>query len=177
MIEAAGLDQVALMSRSLEEFMRLWAIAILIISFTYPGFAKSKQPIPRFVSTRSSEANLRVGPGSDYPVDWIFVKKDIPLEITAEFDTWRRVRDFEGTEGWLHQSMLKSQRFGVVREPLAILHYSNSASSTGIAKLSQGVIAKIKKCRDDWCLITLDNFEGWIQRNQLWGVYPNEKVG
>lgn len=157
--------------------MRFWIALLFICICANQGWAKTKRPVPRFVSLRSTEANLRVGPGSDYPVDWVFVKNNIPVEITAEFDTWRRVRDFEGTEGWFHQSMLKSQRYGVIREPMAILHRSNSETSFGLAKLTQGVIVKIKKCRNDWCYVTLDQFDGWLPSSQLWGVYPNEKVG
>ncbi len=157
--------------------MRFWIALLFICLFTDPGWAKTKRPIPRFVSTRSTESNLRVGPGSDYPVDWVFVKNNIPVEITAEFDTWRRVRDFEGTEGWFHQSMLKSQRYGVISDSVAIVHRSNSEGSSGVVKLTQGVIVKIKKCRNDWCYVTLDKFEGWLPGSQLWGVYPDEKVG
>jgi SH3-like domain-containing protein len=157
--------------------MRFWIAFLLICLLTDPSWAKTKRPVPRFVSIRSTESNLRVGPGSDYPVDWVFVKNNIPVEITAEFDTWRRVRDFEGTEGWFHQSMLKSQRYGVISEPMAILYRSNSETSSGVAKLSQGVIVKIKKCRNDWCYVTLDQFDGWLPSSQLWGVYPDEKVG
>lgn len=138
--------------------------------------AKSQLPVPRFVSTRASEANLRVGPGKQYPVAWTFVKPDIPVEVTAEFGNWRRVRDIDGTTGWFHKSMLKSQRIGVVLPDEAILRRTNHATSAGQIRLARGVFVKINKCRNEWCNVTVAKHKGWLLREELWGVYPEEKI-
>jgi len=177
MTEEGDLDPVAFMQKRPEFSMLPLAFLILPLFMASEGLCKTDRPVPRFVSTRSSETNLRVGPGANSPVDWIFLNENTPVEITAEFDTWRRVRDFEGTEGWFHQSMLKSQRFGIVSQPIVTLRRSDSPSSRGVVKLTQSVSVRIKKCRNDWCLITHDKYEGWLPQSELWGVYKNEKVG
>lgn len=139
--------------------------------------AAQKLPIPRFVSTRSAEVNLRVGPGSKYPVSWKITQSGIPLEVTGEFDAWRHVRDIEGTEGWVHQSLLAGKRYGVIQNPLAPLKEKNEHESRTLAQLEQGVRPEILKCREDWCHVQVEGHKGWLRKSVLWGVYTNEQLG
>jgi SH3-like domain-containing protein len=142
-----------------------------------PGVAPpTGLPVPRFVTLRSAEANMRTGPGTRYPVEWVFVRKDIPVEITAEFDTWRRIRDWEGTEGWVHQSMLSGKRSAVVLGEVRSLRRSPSPGASVVARAEAGVIGKLKRCQGEWCELDLAGYDGWLRRSDFWGTYQDEPV-
>lgn len=151
--------------------------AMTLLLFLSPLHAADKNPVPRFVSLRPSEVNARVGPGPEYPVQWIFVRAGLPVEVTAEFDTWRRIRDVEGDEGWVHQNMLCSKRRGVISCPEAIVYREENAFSPPLVRLQQGVIVDIGKCRGEWCRVQINEYKGWIRREFLWGIYPQENLG
>ncbi|MEA1677620.1 SH3 domain-containing protein [Nitrospirillum sp. BR 11163] len=139
---------------------------------------RSGLPVPRFVTLRSNEVNVRTGPGVRYPVEWVFVKAGMPVEITAEFDTWRRIRDVEGTQGWVHQSTLSGRRGIVVTgQQTRTLRRDAASASEAVAQLDPGVIAKLRKCKGPWCQVDVGGFRGWLQRDEVWGVYPKEEVG
>jgi len=138
--------------------------------------AKSGLPVPRFVTTRSASINVRTGPGERYPVKWVLKKKGMPVEVIAEYDTWRKVRDWEGTEGWVHQAMLTGRRAAVVYPKTAILREKAEPSANPVAELTTGVIAKIEKCHGEWCELSLEKLKGFVRRSDLWGVYPTESV-
>jgi SH3-like domain-containing protein len=139
-----------------------------------PG--ESGLKIPRFASLRSGEVNVRTGPGTRYPVEWVFVKRGLPVEITAEFGAWRRIRDGQGAEGWVHRSMLSGKRTVVVTAPTDTLRRRASADAPAVARAEQGVLASVRSCRDNWCEIEAQGFEGWVPETSLWGVYPNEVI-
>ncbi|WP_158047823.1 SH3 domain-containing protein [Skermanella pratensis] len=142
-----------------------------------PGMAPpTGLPVPRFVSLRSAEVNVRTGPGTRYPVEWVFVKRDIPVEITAEFDTWRRIRDWEGTEGWVHQSMLSGKRAMIVTGGVRVLRRTAGDAAAGLAKVEPGVAGKLLRCEQAWCEVNVDGYRGWLQRSEFWGVYPAEAI-
>jgi SH3-like domain-containing protein len=146
-------------------------------SESVPGMAPpTGLPVPRFVSLRSAEVNVRTGPGTRYPVEWVFVKRDIPVEITAEFDTWRRIRDWEGTEGWVHQSMLSGKRAIMVLGDVRTLRRSAGESAGGLAKVEPGVAGKLLHCQTNWCEVNVGGYRGWLQKSEFWGVYPAETV-
>ncbi|TWB20573.1 SH3 domain-containing protein [Nitrospirillum bahiense] len=139
---------------------------------------RSGLPVPRFVTLRSNELNVRTGPGVRYPVEWVFVKAGMPVEITAEFDTWRRIRDVEGTQGWVHQSTLSGRRGIIVTgQQTRTLRRDAASASEAVAQLDPGVIAKLRKCKGPWCQVDVGGFRGWLQRDEVWGVYPKEEVG
>ncbi len=142
-----------------------------------PGVAPATGlPIPRFVTLRSAEVNVRTGPGVRYPVEWVYVRKGIPVEITAEFDTWRRIRDWEGTDGWVHQSMLSGKRTVMVSGAVRSLRASPAATATVVATAQPGVFGRLKKCQGSWCEVELDGHDGWLPRSEFYGVYPDEAV-
>ena len=133
--------------------------------------------IPRFVSMRLGEVNLRVGPGQRYPISWVFVKKDMPVEIIEEFDTWRKIRDWEGTEGWVNHAALSGNRSIIVTGEIRTLRSSPDAQASPVARVEPGVIGKLRACPDDspdWCRVDLGDSHGWIRRKEIWGVYPQE---
>jgi SH3-like domain-containing protein len=147
-----------------------------------PGLSlgKSGLPVPRFVSLKAGRVNVRGGPGDDYKVAWVFTKQALPVEVIAEFDTWRRVRDSDGQVGWVFHSLLSSKRTAVVSpwqkgDPIPI-HASATAEAAVTAYLQPGVLANIDRCRDGWCDLSGKGYSGWIEEARLWGVYPGEVV-
>ena len=137
-------------------------------------------PVPRYVSLKSDHVNVRRGPTKDNDVSWIYTKAGLPVEVTAEFENWRRVRDSEGAEGWVYHSLLSGRRTAVVtmksKDELASLYDSADAKSAVVARLQAGVVAQVKRCNNGWCHISGEGFDGWIEQPRLWGVYADEKV-
>ena len=138
-------------------------------------------PVPRFVSLKSDKVNMHIGPAKTYEVKWLYQRAGLPVEITAEFETWRRIRDADGTEGWVYHSLLSGRRTGMVTakvaDELVTLHEKPDLQSAVTARLERGVIANVKRCSGEgWCFVTGRGFEGYVQQTRLWGVYPNEKV-
>lgn len=136
-------------------------------------------PVPRFVSLKSGRINVRRGPGDDYPIEWVFAKKGLPVEVTAESDQWRRIRDNEGDIGWVWHSMLDGRRTAIVQnkthtgEPVALLTEPNPTAGI-IAYAEPGVIAQIKACKAAWCELKASGYEGWVERSSIWGTYSDE---
>ena len=140
------------------------------------GETEAVLPLPRFAVLHSDKVNLRTGPGQRYPVEWIFTRKDLPVEIIAQFEHWRRIRDWEGTEGWVQEHMLNGKREVMIRGGVRALRNSPDLGAALIARAEPGVMAKLLECRDTWCRIQTDDITGWVQRADIWGVYPNETV-
>ena len=137
-------------------------------------------PVPRFVSLKASRVNVRVGPGEDYKVAWVFVKPGLPLEVVQEYDNWRRIRDSDGSMGWVFRGLLSGKRTAVVApwaggDPRPIRAGARADASI-VAYLEPGVMGDVDRCQDGWCRISGKGFSGWIDRDQLWGVYPNEDI-
>jgi len=144
--------------------------------------AASGLALPRFVSLKSDRVNVRGGPTKDNDVEWIYTRAGLPVEITAEYENWRRIRDWEGTEGWVYHSLLSGRRTGLVQpsaksnEDYVPIYASADGKSAVTARLQRGVLGKLKQCTGTWCRITGDGFDGWVEQERLWGVYPNEKI-
>lgn len=160
--------------------MRLITL-FLALTVALPAAAAPEQsglPLPRFVSLRADKANMRAGPGDQYPITWVYERPGMPLEIVAEYYNWRRVRDFQGTEGWMHASMLTGRRYAVViGEPRALRAKPDAAAPT-VAIVEPTVICRLRECRaaSPWCEVEVKGIRGWLPRNQLWGVYPDEVI-
>lgn len=135
-------------------------------------------PLPRFVSLGKSEANMRRGPGEDYPLLYQYRRRGLPVEIIAEYGQWRQVRDHEGAEGWMHARLLRGQRSVMVRRAANALPLRNrpEASAGVVALVQSGTIGRLEDCDGDWCEIDFGSQEGWLQRDIVWGVYPFEQL-
>ena len=137
-------------------------------------------PVPRFVSLKSDRVNVRAGPDKDQDVRWVYTRAGMPVEVTAEFENWRRIRDWEGAEGWVYHSLLSGKRSAVVvpslKNELVPLYEKPDAKSAETARLQSGVLGALKSCNGTWCQFVGKNFDGWIKQDRLWGAYPNEKV-
>jgi SH3-like domain-containing protein len=140
--------------------------------------AGSGLPVPRFVTLRSDKVNVRSGPGARYPVEWVFERRGLPVEVVAEYELWRKVRDFQGTEGWVHQNLLSSRRGVVVTERIRALRAEAREDAAAVAQLEPDVIGQLLNCRagSGWCRVEVEGYRGWLKRQEFWGVLPNESV-
>jgi SH3-like domain-containing protein len=136
--------------------------------------------VPRFVSLKADKVNMHIGPAKTYEVRWVYQRAGLPVEITAEFENWRRIRDSDGAEGWVYHSLLSGRRTGVVtakaKDELVLLRDAPDAEGGVVARLQPGVIGHVKRCSANWCQFNGHGFDGYIPQVRLWGVYPNEKV-
>ncbi len=134
--------------------------------------------LPRFASLRSDEVNLRAGPGTRYPIDWIYKRRDLPVEIEREFEVWRLVRDPDGTKGWVHQATLTGRRSFIVTGGDATLRRDAQDTASAVAILKPGVIGHIRSCAaaSDWCQVQAGDYRGYLRRSQFWGALPGEVV-
>src|SRR5829696_9141419 len=182
--------------RASSRLLRL-ALAAGLALFCEPAFAQAAPepsigkatglPVPRYVSLKTDRVNLREGPSKDHRTLWVFQRAGLPVEITAEFETWRRIRDAEGTEGWVLHSLLSGRRTALVMPwakgevaPIPLQERAGERAEV-VARLQPGVIANVKQCSAAWCRVTVPqtdgrDLDGYIRQDRLWGVYPNEKV-
>ncbi|WP_420909594.1 SH3 domain-containing protein [Kaistia nematophila] len=145
-----------------------------------PKLGPSGLPLPRFVSLKAGRVNVRVGPGQGYKVSWVFTRSALPVEIVQEFDNWRRIRDSDGTEGWVFHSLLVGKRTAVVApwqdgDPLPIRAAPNDTAEI-TAYLQPKVVSSVATCEGGWCRLVDKRFRGWIKQTNLWGVYPDEVI-
>lgn len=150
-----------------------------------PGVGPSGLPVPRFVSLKADRINMRTGPGTDYPAQWVFKRAGLPVEVIREFEGWRQVRDAEGTTGWVLASLLSGRRTALVTPwelkggravPQVAIRDDDSDRAKEIAQVEAGVIANVKYCDGRWCEISVGDVRGYLEQKKLWGVYPNETV-
>ncbi|MBX9458211.1 MAG: SH3 domain-containing protein [Rhizobium sp.] len=164
------------------------AVALLgLLAAATPTLAEAAKlstglPVPRFVTLKAKKINLRVGPGQDYAVSWRYLKAGVPVEITQEYENWRRIRDAEGAEGWVFHSLLSGERAAIaapwMREkgPDIFVNMRTDARDSGhvIAKLQPGVVVKLDQCNGQWCHAEAKDVEGWVSQAEIWGAYPGE---
>ena len=166
-----------------------------LLFFTASGFAEEEAaqeasqnvgpsglPLPRFVSIKPARVNVRVGPGRNYTVVFSYQKQGLPVEITQEYDQWRKIRDSDGDEGWVYQSLLSGHRTAMItpwqkdKSKLAPMRREPSENAPLAAELEPGVIASIRKCDGKWCELDVNHTRGYVAQDQLWGAYPGETV-
>lgn len=139
-------------------------------------------PLPRFVSIKARRVNMRVGPGRDYAVDWLYLREGLPLEVIQEYDNWRRVRDADGAEGWIYQSLLSGKRTAIAapwnkgKSHLIELRAKPGELASIVAKVEPGAVGSIASCDGEWCDLTFGSTRGWMKQTLLWGAYPGENI-
>ncbi|MBV8392659.1 MAG: SH3 domain-containing protein [Alphaproteobacteria bacterium] len=145
---------------------------------TPPVHRGSGLPIPRFASLRSDQVNVRTGPGTRYPIDWEFKRKGMPVEIVAEYENWRKIRDWQGASGWVHQSLLSGKRDFIIPSKTVALHRTPANSAEVVARLEPEVMGEIRSCTGDWCRVKVagNGVSGWLERTDFWGVYKSEPI-
>lgn len=152
-------------------------LIFLLIIFAVPALAENPSglPLPRFVSLKSDETNLRTGPGTRYPIAWVFKRAHMPVEVVDEFDMWRKIRGEDGTTGWVHHTMLSGKRFAMIagKEP-RIMRIDADPQSKPLFKAEPEVIGALTECAPAWCRMQVSGRKAWIQKDYLWGVYAPE---
>ena len=138
--------------------------------------AETGLPLPRFASLRADKVHLRTGPGIRYPVDWIFVHRGLPMEIVAEFENWRKVRDWQGTEGWVHRSMLSGRRTAIITGGTQPMRRDHDPNASMTARVKERVVGRLLECEGGWCRMEIAKKRGWMRRTHIWGVYGDEKL-
>ncbi len=135
-------------------------------------------PLPRFVSLKSERVNVRRGPSNEHGVAWVFTRKSLPVEIIAEFDNWRRIRDSEGAEGWVYHALLVGRRTVIAapwsKDKVMRLLADASASGDLVARIGSGALGELKSCDGKWCYAVFGGYEGYMSQETLFGVYPGE---
>ncbi|MEM6604089.1 MAG: SH3 domain-containing protein, partial [Pseudomonadota bacterium] len=163
----------------------LCAVAMLFslhVSYTHAEEINQKDhfgritglPIPRFVTLKGNKANMRFGPSKTHAIKWQYNRKGLPVEVIDEFDHWRKVRDMDGSEGWIHQMVLSGRRTVVTLEGDHFVRSGPNYDYDIVAQISGGVILTPDDCSESWCLLEHDTFEGWLPKDVLYGVYSSE---
>lgn len=158
-------------------------VALLTVLMAFSSYATAQErgpvtnlPIPRFVSIKASEANVRRGPSLTHRVDWVFQARDLPVEITAEHGHWRRVRDRDGVGGWVHHALLSGVRTGIVDVDMAALRIRPDPTSALRARLERNVIGRFLSCDGIWCRFQAGGYRGWVLQTDVWGTRPAEII-
>lgn len=150
-------------------------LALVLAPAAYPtAAAEKKRPVPRFVAVKTGKVNVRTGPGSRYPVQWVLKRRYLPLLVIAEFETWRRVRDWEGATGWVHQATLTGRRMMMVTGKRRVLRRRPAKTAPAVAYLEPKVVGRLLACRRRWCRVQVQGRRGWLARTEFWGVRPGE---
>ena len=134
----------------------------------------TKLPIPRYVSLKAEESNVRRGPSLSHRIDWVFKRRNMPLRVTGEHGHWRRVQDRDGQGGWVHYSLLSGVRHVIVETDLTPMRVKPSQEAEVNAYAEAGVVARLGNCSKDWCRINASGSRGWVEKAVLWGVKPEE---
>ncbi|MGE4373345.1 MAG: SH3 domain-containing protein [Xanthobacter sp.] len=168
----------------------LRSLAILALAFAVTagadkpaeaaGNSVTGLPVPRFVSLKADKVNVRNGPNRNHDVAWIFSRAGLPVEVTAEFETWRRIRDSDGSEGWVYHSLLSARRTALIapwkKEGTVPLRDEPAETAGVVAQLEPGVLGTVKECNGKFCHLEGKGFDGYVAQSDLFGVYPNEKI-
>jgi SH3-like domain-containing protein len=132
--------------------------------------------IPRFAALKTDETNMRKGPGQRYPIEWVYQRHDLPMEVEREYDVWRLVKDPDGVEGWVHQVTLSDRRTFVIQGKDATMRVDAKDTASPVALLKIGVIGRLRECDagSQWCQVQAGGFKGYLRRDQFWGLFPDE---
>jgi SH3-like domain-containing protein len=135
-------------------------------------------PLPRWASLRSDDVNLRTGPGTRYPIEWVYHRRDLPVQIEREFEVWRLVADQEGVKGWVHQATLTGRRSFVAWGGERVIRRSAADDSAAVARLQAGVVGRLRTCdaTASWCEVQVGEYRGFLRRSEIYGTYPGEAV-
>ena len=133
--------------------------------------------IPRYISLKSNDANIRVGPSKNYPIEIKYIKKNYPLKVLEEYEDWRKVEDFQKNFGWIHKSLISGTRTGIVlSNDNKTIKLLNTLNGNVIGEIGGGNIVFLEKCKIDWCLVSFGDYKGWIDKKNIWGVKEKEII-
>lgn len=174
----------------MRSFLRSLTVVIALIGGVLPAIAEENEtaedqtelrtgpvtglPLPRFVSLKANEANVRRGPSTSHRIDWVFARRDMPLQVTAEYENWRRVVDRDGLGGWVHYIMLSGVRTVIIDTDMQPLYARQDESSPQEAILEAGGVARVEECTLNWCQLSTAGYKGWAPKSAIWGVGADE---
>tara|TARA_B100000579_G_scaffold314023_1_gene263488 strand:- start:259 stop:825 length:567 start_codon:yes stop_codon:yes gene_type:complete len=162
--------------------MQIIIVLISIIIFSHASSAdigkETGLEIPRYVSLKSNDANIRVGPSKNYPIVIKYIKKNYPLKILEEYQEWRKIEDYKKNTGWIHKSLISGTRTGLVlsKENKKNIELLNTLDGNVVGEMGYGNIIHLEKCKIDWCLVSLGNFKGWMNKKYIWGIKEKEII-
>lgn len=159
-------------------FIRVWPARLALAAAALAAVAAAAAPVralaapdqPRFASLRAAKTNMRTGPGRRYPIAWVFVRRGLPVQVVGAFETWRQIRDWEGAEGWIHQSLLSDRPSVIVVGKGAALRREPSQTAPAVARVEPRAVGRPLDCAEGWCRVEFEGLRGWIDRRALWGV-------
>ncbi len=132
--------------------------------------------VPRFLSLKSDEANMRVGPGNEYPIAWVYRRKGLPLKVIAEYEVWRKVVDHEGTTGWMHTKLLTGRRTALIIDRVAKLYKTFEDNSKIVGYAERNVLMELQYCKSQFCRVMHPKLKGWVRRDKFWGLLEDETL-
>jgi len=131
-------------------------------------------PVPRFVSLKYGEVNVRVGPGKRYPIRYVYKRERLPVQVIEEFAHWRKITDYEGSTGWVHKGAIDGKRTAMIMDRTQNLYTNPDATSRNVMRAGKLVIGLLKSCGPDWCQLDINSRNGWIRKSDIWGVSREE---
>ncbi len=158
---------------------RLMLILMLLAAPAWAGnepsiLNPSGLPVPRYVSLKSGDVNVRVGPGKRYPIQWVYSRPQLPVQIIEEFAHWRKIKDYEGATGWVHKGMVDGKRTALIMDKPQNLYAKPDVTSQPVMRADALVIGLIKECQPDWCRLEIESRKAWIRKADIWGVDREE---
>lgn len=165
------------------EYMTRRIVSLLVVGLLtvtavlLPGSLRAADeplPLPRFVSLKSEEVNMRTGPGIRYPIKWVYLRQGLPVEVIDEFEQWRKVRDQLGETGWIHRSLLSGRRMALVMNEDTVFYYSPEPDAAPIFRAGRDKLGQVLECEGEWCRLQVEGMKGWVKRYLLYGVYEDE---
>ena len=157
-----------------------WLIACLVLLAATIGDAVAESgsdaglALPRFVSLAADTINVRTGPGKNYPIAWVYARLGLPVKIVAVEENWRKIEDQDGQQGWIHGSLLSRRRTAVLVDKVRELRRSASADARVVLRAEPGVVGRLLDCSANWCFLEIDGKRGWLERDGIWGILPEE---
>lgn len=143
--------------------------AAALMAVVGPAAAQSDVELPYWASINVDEARMRKGPSPDVPVTWEYRRKDLPVKVVARFETWRKIEDPDGTQGWMAARLLSRTRTAIVTGEIRPMREDASTSAAVAYRAEPGVVGRITECNNGWCLFDVKGRKGWIQTDHIWG--------
>lgn len=148
---------------------RHFLVAALLLAAVGPAAAQSDVELPYWASISVDEARMRKGPSPDVPVTWEYRRKDLPVRVIARFETWRKIEDPDGTQGWMAARLLSRTRTAIVTGGIRPMREEPSVSAAVAYRAEPGVVGRITDCKNGWCRFDVGGRKGWIETDHIWG--------
>lgn len=155
--------------------LRRRAIAVggalaLALALCAPAAAQHGKEVPYWAALAKDEARMRVGPSMDYPANWIYRRRDLPVKVIETYPNWRKIEDPDGAQGWMHVRLLKDDQTAIVVGEIAVMRKQPSDSAPALYRAEPGVVGRVSDCENGWCRFDVRGQRGYVAAGQLWGA-------